>query len=603
MRIHPPSKAPRLLAIGLAAVAVAGALAACTPTTTSDADAADTVLTNGFVWTVDADDSVQQAVAITDGEIVYVGDDAGARKFIGERTETIDLGGKMVMPGIQDAHIHTFLGGDKLTACNLNFESLTIPQFQEKIQGCLDEEGDTDKPLIVETWYRQAMQPQGVKVDKSVLDALDTDRAVLVYTTDGHSVLLNTKALEAANITSEDSGPPHIEVDANGVPNGILEEGAAFMARAKIVPPRTLDESVASASAAMSALSAVGVTAYMDQLSGEDVASAMTELRERGELTTRVFLAPNISAELGKTDPRAAVDEVVAFREQWATDASAEEPGIAVNNVAEFGLDGVLQAPALTASFLEPYYENFGTEEAPDWRPGTNAGPEPEYTAEQMGAIVALLLDEDITPEPHAIGDRAVRTALDAFEIARAQSDSDTPLAIAHAESVHPDDLARFAELDVLPAMGLQWAKPAFDSIDAAQDTLGPERFARTEPIGSLADAGAQVANGSDWPVDPLNPFASLQISMTRENPEGGDRFPGKLGEDRGLTIEEAIRAMTINPARIMHGDATSGSIEVGKFADLIVLDRNLTEVPVDEIVDTKVELTLLGGKAVYGKL
>lgn len=595
MKLSPRSRAAAGVLSALTAV---GLLVGCTAQTTPASDDADTVLTNGFIWTVDAKDSVQQAVAIRDGVIVYVGDDKGAQDFVGSDTEVVDLDGRMVMPGIQDGHVHSLAGGSALAGCSLNYEPLTVEEFQSRIQECLDATADepSDVFLSVGAWYRQAMQPAGTDASRAILDALDTDRPIIVRSSDGHSAVVNSAALAAAGMTAStpDVEAGHIGRDATGELTGILEDRALGPIYG-LLPETTVEDNRASAEAALKILAEVGVVGFMDQISDDSAGEAYASIFKDGDLTARVHLAPEVDVT---GSPEAAVESAVAFREEWQRPTDTPSPGIAVTNVGEVFIDGVTQAPAQTATMLEPYFVEDG---AGNWVPGTYSGPEPYYTADQLASVTALLLKEGIVPEAHAIGDRGVREVLDAYEAVRAEVDSDLPLLIAHAENVDPADWKRFAELNVLPVMGLQWAKPSFDSIEGTQNQLGPDRFARSEPIGSLTDAGAAVALGSDWPVEPINEWGALQVSVTRENPDGGDVYVGRLGDERGLTVAEAIRAVTLNGATTMLANDVTGSLETGKYADLIVLDQNITEVPNTSIVDTKVLVTMVGGKVVHG--
>lgn len=592
-----------------AALAFASVLIAAAPSTAAAATAAkpkpaDTVLRNGEVRTVDAKDSVQQAVAVRGGKIVYVGDNRGARAYVGSKTKVVNLRGKMVMPGLQDGHIHTLSGGEGIMACNLRYAPLTIAQFQERIQACLDRTSDKEPGgwLAVSGWYRQAMVPEGTDPTRATLDALKTSRPIVVSSTDGHSKLANTAALGAARLTAQTPDPEGGEIihDAAGEPTGILEDSAGRFVTS-LVPLPTAEENLAAGRAALDALRRQGVTSFMDQFSNDAIARVFATLRKNGELTARVHLAPSVDRRVAATDPRAAVKPVFDLRKRWDTGPTVARPGLSVRNVGEVTQDGVLQAPAQTASMLEPYFVNAGTETAPKWVPGKNRGPDPYLAKKPLADVTALLLRGGVSPEIHAIGDRAVRHTLDAFAMARKQvPGSRVPLSISHAESVHPTDLPRFAKLDVAPVMAFQWAKPAPDSIDAAKNQLGPERFARTEPIGSLHNAGAKVAVGSDWPVDPLDEWFLLQVGITRENPDGGPKYKGRLGSDPLLPRAAAIRAITYNTARVMQQAEETGSLERGKLADLIVLDRNVFKVPAKQIGETQVLMTMVGGKVVY---
>ena len=174
-------------------------------------------------------------------------------------------------------------------------------------------------------------------------------------------------------------------------------------------------------------------------------------------------------------------------------------------------------------------------------------------------------------------------------------------MAIAHDEIVDPADFARYRQLDAIPVLSFQWEKPASDTVDNARDYLGAARFKYMEPAGVLAAAGARVAYGSDWPVDPLNEWFALKVGITRTNaPTSGPKYAGRLSEDPGLSREAVLRAITMNSSYELHQDTATGSIEVGKLADLIVLDRNVLSIPAEEIADVKVLQTVVGGKVVY---
>jgi predicted amidohydrolase YtcJ len=205
-------------------------------------------------------------------------------------------------------------------------------------------------------------------------------------------------------------------------------------------------------------------------------------------------------------------------------------------------------------------------------------------------------------PHMHADGDRAVHEALDAIQVLRKQfSGRDIRAAIAHDEIVDPTDFLRYAHLDAIPVLSMQWEKPAPDTIDNARDYLGPARFKYMEPAGVLAAAGARIAYGSDWPVDPLNEWFALKVGVTRANsPDAGPQYAGRLSEDPGLTRKEVLRAITVNSSYELHQDTKTGTLETGKLADFIVLDRNFFQISPAQIADIKVLMTVVGGRVVY---
>ena len=232
--------------------------------------------------------------------------------------------------------------------------------------------------------------------------------------------------------------------------------------------------------------------------------------------------------------------------------------------------------------------------------PGPASGPDPYIPLPQLKALLLALARAGIEPEVHAIGDRAVRHTLDAYAFVRQQLNGrDVRLQIAHAELVDPADVPRFKALNVIPDMGFQWAKPSFDSIDAAKDYLGPARFNRVEPEGYLNQAGVRIAQGSDWPVDPLSDWFDMKVLITREGTMGG-KYAGPLGTGPGVPVKDAIRAFTINGAYALHSDQYFGSLEQGKLADLIIINQNLLQIPVARIPDTQVLMTVVGGETVF---
>ncbi len=587
--------------VGLAAATLA--LGVLNPAAATNAAApADLVLRGGFIYTVDDRNSVQQAIAIQGGRIVYVGTDQGARVFIGKQTNVIDLQGKMVMPGLVDTHNHAIAGGSQLLDCDLKYAPLTVAQFQQKIQACLDETRakEPDGYLAVVGWYRQAMQPSGTQVTKANLDALKTRRPIIVRSTDGHTTLANSRALALAKIT-RNSPDPHagrIDREASGEPSGIFEDAAEGII-SRPMPAPTAADTLKAAEAALDAFRKDGQTAFMMQVASKADIEAWSTLQKQGRLTARAYMAPDVEPD-AVSKPELAVQRILDLKREFDTGPMEPRANLWVRNSGEIFQDGVLQWPAQTASMLQPYLVNNGTAEKPNWVPGPASGPDPYTPLPQLKALLLALANAGIEPEVHAIGDRAVRHTLDAYAYVREQLHGrDVRLQIAHAELVDPSDVPRFKQLNVIPDMGFQWAKPSFDSIDAAKDYLGPTRFNRVEPEGYLNQAGVRIAQGSDWPVDPLSDWFDMKVLITREGTMGG-KYAGPLGTGPGVPLKDAIRAFTINGAYALHSDEYFGSLEQGKLADLIVINQNLLQIPVSRIPGTKVLLTLVGGETVF---
>ena len=594
-------------------IAVAGATAvscvALVGCQTQGSTSADVVMRNGYVYTVDGKNSVQQAVAVKDGRIVYVGSDEGAASYIGTQTQQIDLAGRMLMPGLIDAHMHPGDGGRAMTLCDLKYQTMTRKVFQETIQACLDAEKDKgpDVWLEVGSWDRMGMDGLDGDPDKSTLDALKTQRPIQVRSTDFHTVLVNSRGLAVAGIDKHTANPGDGKYvrDSAGNPTGICEDGAAD-AMAAVVPPSTEAEKLIQSRAALDAMRQQGITSFFDALSGPENAKAFTTLEQSGELTARALLAIKLDPAAAAADPDKTIAEAKALASLYDQGEAKVTPGVNMRHVKLF-MDGIINAPADTGAMLTPYLHNAGTEKAPKWTPGKNRG-ELYFPPQVLDPLLLKAVQAGFDPHLHATGDRAVRDSLDAIEYVRKQLPGNAfRPTITHAESVDPADYGRFKALDVTANMSFQWAQQAPSTVDGTSDHLGVERFARMEPSGSIARAGGRVAYGSDWPVDPLDEFLALKIGVTRsgdpQNPHSyGPDYAGRLNAEPALSRADVLRTITLNAAEQLKLDAVVGSLEVGKFADLIVLDKNFMQVPEDALGRNKVLLTMVGGKIVWAK-
>ena len=600
----------RSLTVGAAGLAVLASLVAlgCGDTTPL---VADTVLSNGYVYTVDSQDSVKEAVAVRNGSIVYVGSTAGVQHLIGPATQVIDLEGRMLMPGFVDGHLHALAGGRAALQCNLNYAPLSQPQMQAIIQACLDASSgkEPDAWLEVVNWDRASTAALSGDADKSTLDALTTARPVTVRSTDFHTLLVNSRALSLAGITAATPDPTggHFARDSAGNPTGICEDQAGWQVAA-FIPPDSEDDLMEQGRAALAAMRLQGVTSFMDAAAGDTQGRIFTALQAAGELTSRVLLAIGLSAEEAAADPAAAIAEAKALATRFDQGAAKAAPGVQMHTVKVF-VDGVVNAPADTGALLSPYFSNTGTDAAPNWQQvaGSNAGGV-YYPAEVLKPLMLAAANANLDMHLHATGDRAVREALDAVAHVRSLAPkADFRPAIAHDETVAVADYPRFKALDVSAVMSFQWAQQAPYSLGATENHLGPDRFGRMEPSGSLHNQGARVAFGSDWPIDPFDELLALKVGVTRSgdptSPNSfGPDFAGKINADPGLSRATALRAITMNAAHTLRLESKVGSIEVGKLADLIVLERNFMTVPEEELARNQVQLTMVGGRIVMGK-
>jgi predicted amidohydrolase YtcJ len=601
--------------VGLIALAAAPAAQAAKP--------ADTVLRNGFVYTVDARDSVAEAVAVRNGAIVYVGSDKGARRFTGPGTRVVNLKGRMVMPGLQDGHIHDVTRSDQKT-CDLEAAPLSVPELQARLRACLDdpELGGPDDWLQVTNLYMQFLKPAGTAPHKSMLDALGTSRPIVVTAAvTGHTTLVNSKGLQLAGITAGTPDPPggRIEHDPNGEPNGLLQDTAADAVFALIPPPPpvTAARRLQLARQRMRDFNREGITSFMQPAADAALIKLFHRLSRAGKLTARAHFAviSDLSEYTTKATRAKLFARVAKLRRQverseklpravtaWRPGKPkgrrlVARPGVVVDAVKIF-LDGIAQFPGQTAAMLQPY---LGTNGQPRTDPGARG--ELYVDGSTLDPTVIGLERRGFQSHIHAIGDRAVRTALDAFAAARkANGNRHSHPTIAHAEVVSPSDYKRFGRYDVTASMGLQWAKPAPDSTDAVKPYMSGNRWDLYEPTAPITRGGGRVSLGSDCCLDPFDEWFDLEVAILREADWGAEfpQFAGKLNALSGLTLKQGIRAVTINAAYQMHQEKVTGSLEKGKLADLVVLDQNITKVARDDISDTDVLMTMVGGKRVW---
>lgn len=563
---------------------------------------ADRVYRNGKVFTADVHRTVAQAIAIRDGRIVYVGTNDGVAPFIAASTKVSDLHGRFLMPGLIDGHMHPLEAGLKLRKCSLNYQPLTLQEMQTRIQACLDrtKNQEPDGWLEVVSWFQESMRPPGVKTSRATLDVLKTSRPIIVHSSFGHSVLANSRALELAKITKNTPDPLGGKIwrDANGNPTGLFED-AAFDVFYDLIPKPSPEENIAGAKEAQNAMLAQGVTSFLDAAAPPESMAAFTAIHRSGGLNVRGHFAPVINPPEA-SDPGQAVSKVVAYRKQYDQGPLQVKPGITLRNAKLF-LDGVIAAPALTGAMLEPYRKNVGSLENPHWVDGDNRGPAVYFPPKPLAEILVSLGRNGIDPHMHADGDAAVRAALDAIQVMREElPNAEIRPAIAHDEIVSPADFPRFKALNAIPVLSFQWEKPAGDTM-GLRDYFGPERMKILEPAGLLKNAGARVVFGSDWPVDPLDEWFALKVALTRTNArDAGPQYHGKLGEDPGLSRDAALRAATIDAAYELHDDNVTGSLEPGKFADFIILDRDPLQVPAEEIARVRVLETVVAGSSVY---
>ncbi len=537
---------------------------------------ADLVLTGGHVHTVDPAAPRAEAVAVRGERIVAVGSAADIGAFVGPRTRVVDLAGRLLLPGFQDAHVHPIFAGVDRMQCDVR-ESRGREGVLATIRTYV--EAHPDEPWIVGSGWYMADFPNGTP-RREDLDAIVADRPAFLPNRDGHSTWVNTKALELAGIDRATADPDdgRIERDPDGSPTGTLHEGAAHLVEA-LMPVPGPDELSAGLRLAQAHLHAFGITAWQDAIVRPGDDAIYRRAAADGWLTARVEAAMWWDRERG-------AEQIDELRER----SRHGTVGRLRTNSVKLMHDGVLET--FTGAMIEPYLDR-------DGRPTANRGINFLDPAALPGWVTKLDA-VGLQPHFHAIGDRAVRECLDAVGAARAANGpSDTRPHIAHIQVIHPSDLPRFAALDVTANAQPYWACHEGQMDVLTIPFLGPERATWQYPFRSLLRAGARLAMGSDWSVSTPNPLLEMEVAVTRvADGSRGVRAPF-LPEER-LTLEEAIAGFTSGSAWVNHLDADTGTIATGKLADLIVIDRDLFAADAGPIGDGRVLATFVGGAAVF---
>jgi predicted amidohydrolase YtcJ len=570
---------PALCAI-LWGIAATGLLGGCADSTATGATPpaavvpAELVLRGGAIYTVDAARSWAEALAVRDGRLVYVGGDRGVRELIGPKTRVVELDGRMVLPGMQDVHIHPISGGMEATLCDLN-GARSADEYLARIKAYA--EAHPDEPWILGGgWLMSAFGPGGMP-SRKLLDAVVPDRPVMLSSSDGHTNWVNSRALEIAGITRDTPDPIDGRIDRDrktGEAIGSLQEGAGSLV-AKHVPPASLEMRVEGLRYAIRMLNGYGITAMQDAGVGEPELEAYAALDAQGGLGVRSVVSLRWDRHQGLEQ----IPTLEQLRAQYTR-------GRVRATTVKIMQDGVVEN--YTAVMLEPYLVEGSPLGIPMVEPG------------RLKQAVSALDARGFQVHFHAIGDGAVRLCLDAVEAARtANGPSGLRHHISHLQLIHAQDVPRFRALDVVANYQPLWAFEDDYMTELTAPFVGPERYRRMYAIGTLQDSGAMIAFGSDWSVSTANPFAEIEVAVRRADPaipDGGVYQP----EER-IRLPEAIAAFTINAAFVNGLERETGSLEAGKAADLVVLDRNLFSIDPREISETKALLTLLDGKPVHG--
>jgi predicted amidohydrolase YtcJ len=530
--------------------------------------AADLIITNAKIWTVDQSRPTAQAVAVFGDRITAVGSNQDVDGWQGPNTLVIDAHGKLLLPGFNDAHVHFVSGGKQLDSIQLN-DATSSQEFARRIRerAKVTAKGEW---ILGGNWDETKWNPPEMPT-KERIDALTPDTPVFVSRYDGHMGLANSVALRLAGITAKTPDPPGgaIVRDAQGTPTGALKDAATNYID-KVIPPLSHDQRVKAVQRALRYAASVGVTSVQHMDAGYADIAVYAELLQRGELTARIYAAPLIT----QVEDQAKIGVRHAFG----------GPYLRIGALKAFA-DGSLGSG--TAYFYEPFLNQ-----------GNNRG----LLSDEMHPI-SLMRDRYMTADAaglqictHAIGDAGISTILDLYaDVVKAHGEAERRFRIEHAQHMAAKDFDRFAQLHVIASV-----QPyhAIDDGRFAESHIGHDRASRTYAFRTFLDHGVRLAFGTDWEVAPLDPVLTVYAAVTRATLDG--KNPNGWFPEQKLSVAETIEAYTMGSAYAEFQENEKGSITPGKLADMVLLSDDIFSIDPGRIRDTKVLKTFVGGKLVY---
>jgi predicted amidohydrolase YtcJ len=558
----------RMKRFGILFSAVLLVLAGCT----KQRPQADTIITNAKVYTVDAKQPWAEAVAIQGERIFLVGSTEDALRHRGRATRVIDAGGRLLLPGFEDSHVHFVSGSENLAKVDLA-GTKSVEEIQARIRQFAQDHPQS--AWIQGRGWMYAAFP-GNMPHKKYLDEVVPDRPAIMTCADGHTSWVNTRALALAGIDRRTPNPENgtIVREANGDPTGALLETADSLLE-KVLPKPTPEETLAALREGLREAARLGVV-RVHGMGGEfEALDLLDKIRREGSLTVRFSVTmwispPGLSAE----DWTAYEDARLKYNDEW----------ISLGGI-KLMLDGVIDSG--TGAMLDPYEGQIEDKGKLFWEP------------EAYKKTVVEINSKGFQVSTHSIGDAAIRLSLDAYEEgARVSGNPDLRDKIEHAEDISASDIPRFGRLGVIGSFQPLHANPDPAWVGAWIKNVGPEREQRAWAWKSVLDGGGHLAFGSDWPVVTLNPWVGLQVAVTRQDMEGNP--PGGWLPEQKLGLPDAVYAYTMGGAFAMRREKDEGSIEAGKLADLIILSQNIFEVDPHKIAETKPVLTMVGGRVVF---
>ena len=530
--------------------------------------AADLIITNAKIWTVDKSLPLAQSVAVLGDRIVAVGSTTDVNAWRGAGTRVIDAGGKLLIPGFNDAHVHFVSGGQQLDNIQLN-DATSPGEFARRIaeRAKITRKGEW---ILGGNWDETKWNPPDMPT-KEMIDAVTPDTPVFVSRYDGHMGLANSVALRLAGITAKTADPPGGTVvrDAQGNPTGALKDAATDYMD-KVIPPLSHDQRVKVVKRALEHAASLGVTSVQHMVASYEDIAVYSELLQRGELTTRIYAAPLITH---------------------------------VDDQAKLGIGHAFGGPFLRIGALKAFADgSLGSGTAYFYEPFLNQGNNRGLLSDEMHPI-SLMRDRMMKADAaglqictHAIGDEGISTILDLYaDVIKAHSDADRRFRIEHAQHMAAKDFDRFAQMHVIASV-----QPyhAIDDGRFAEGHIGHDRASRTYAFRTFLDHGVRLAFGTDWEVAPLNPLLGVYAAVTRATLDG--KNPNGWFPDQKLTVAEAIEAYTMGSAYAEFQEKEKGSITPGKLADMVLLSDDIFSIESEKIRDVKVLNTFVGGKLVW---
>jgi predicted amidohydrolase YtcJ len=547
------------------------ALLACVWTTTALAQSkpvADLIITHANVWTVDEARPRAEAVAVFGERIIAVGSDAEVANLRGPDTKVIDAGGKLLLPGFNDAHVHFVSGGAQLDSVQLN----DVTGTEEFVRRVAAQAKKTPKDEWIQGGdWDETKWSGSVLPTKELIDSVTPDNPVFLSRYDGHSYLANSVALRLAGVTAQTPDPPGgtIVRDARGNPTGDMKDAAADLVF-KVIPPPSHDHLIRVVRRALEHAASMGVTSVQNMDPDYADIAAYAELLQAGELTTRIYAAPLIT----QVDDQAKIGIRHAFG----------GPYLRIGAVKGFA-DGSLGSR--TAYFFDPFLDEPGNHGLlSDEMQPLSLMRERMMRADAAGIQICT----------HAIGDQAISMILDLYtEVEKAHGAADRRFRIEHAQHMAAKDFDRFAQLGVIASV-----QPyhAIDDGRWAEGRIGHDRASRTYPFRTFLNHGVRLAFGTDWDVAPLNPMLGVYAAATRATLDG--KNPTGWFPEQKLTVEESVRAYTMGSAYAEFQEKEKGSITPGKLADMVILSDDIFSIAPAKIRDVKVVKTIVGGRVVW---